>query len=78
MRAALTYPPNKPLYMQALTMGTGSIDTVPVIGKNVFRGGHSSCVERLEMCPTATGTIMLMARAKRLRVDLESEWPKVS
>ena len=41
-RAAEAYPANNPLHLLALTMGSGSVDTVLVNGKVVFSGGHSN------------------------------------
>jgi 5-methylthioadenosine/S-adenosylhomocysteine deaminase len=39
-QAAEVYPANNPVHRLALTMGTGSVDTVLVNGEVVFSGGH--------------------------------------
>ena len=69
---AEAYPANNPLHLLALTMGTGSVDTVLVNGEVVFSGGHSTRVDEIEVCRTASDSVV--ARAKRLGIDLEPEW----
>ena len=48
-RAAEAYPSNNPIHLLALTMGAGSVDTVMVNGKVVFKGGHSTRVDEEEV-----------------------------
>ena len=72
---AEAYPANNPLHLLALTMGTGSVDTVLINGEVVFREGHSTRVDEIEVYRTASDSVV--ARAKRLGIDLEPEWPIV-
>ena len=69
---AEAYPANNPLHLLALTMGTGSVDTVLINGEVVFREGHSTRVDEIEVYRTASDSVV--ARAKRLGIDLEPEW----
>ena len=75
-RAAEAYPDNNPLHLLALTMGSGSVDTVLVNGEVVFSGGHSTRVDEVEVYRDVSDSVV--ARAKRLGVDLDPEWPIVS
>ena len=54
-------------------MGTGSVDTVLVNGEIVFSGGHSTRVDELEVYRAVSDSVI--ARAKRLDIDLDPEWP---
>ena len=74
--AAEAYPSNNPLHLLALTMGTGSVDTVLVNGEVVFSGGHSTRVDEQEVYRTVSDSVV--ARAGRLGVDLGLGWPVVS
>lgn len=75
-RAAEAYPANNPLHLLALTMGTGSVDTVLVNGEVVFSGGHSTRVDEAEAYRAVSEAVV--ARADRLGISLEPEWPVVS
>ena len=74
-RAAEAYPANNPLHLLALTMGTGSVDTVLVNGEVVFSRGHSTRVDEAEVYRTVSDSVV--ARASRLGISLEPEWPVV-
>ncbi|MCY3707700.1 MAG: amidohydrolase family protein [Caldilineaceae bacterium] len=67
-RAAGAYPANNPVHLLALTMGTGSVDTVLVNGEVVLRGGRSTRVDELEISRSVTTSVA--ARAQRLGVNL--------
>ncbi len=71
-QAAEAYPSNNPLHLLALTMGTGSVDTVLVNGEVVFSGGHSTRVDEAEVYRTVSDSVV--ARAGRLGISLEPEW----
>ena len=73
--ASEAYPANNPVHLLALTMGTGSVDTVLVNGKVVFTGGHSTRVDEPEAYRTVSDSVI--ARANRLNIDLTPEWPIV-
>ncbi len=75
-RAAEAYPDNNPLHLLALTMGTGSVDTVLVNGEVVFSGGRSTRVDEAEAYRTVSDSVV--ARAARLGIDPGPEWPVVS
>ena len=75
-RAAEAYPANNPLHLLALTMGSGSVDTVLVNGEVVFSGGHSTRVDEGKAYQAVSESVA--ARAKRLDIDLKPEWPIVS
>ena len=75
-RGAEAYPDNNPVHRLALTMGTGSVDTVLVNGEVVFSGGHSTRVDETEVYRTVSDSVV--ARAKRLGIDLGPEWPIVN
>ena len=72
--AAEAYPANNPLHLLALTMGTGSVDTVLVNGEVVFSGGHSVRVDEAEVYRTVSDSVV--ARADRLGIDLDHGWPE--
>ena len=69
-RAAGSYPANNPVHLLALTLGTGSVDTVLVNGEVVLRDGRSTRVDELEISRAATASVA--ERAKRLGVNLVS------
>ena len=72
-RASEAYPANNPVHLLALTMGTGSVDTVLVNGEIVFSGGHSTRVDEPEVYRAVSDSVI--ARANRLAIDLNPEWP---
>ena len=72
-RAAGAYPANNPVHLLALTMGTGSVDTVLVNGQVVLRRGRSTRVDELEIAQAVTASVA--QRAQRLGIDPGSEWP---
>lgn len=74
-RAAEAYPANNPPHLLALTMGTGSVDTVLVNGEVVFSGGHSTRVDETEVYRAVSDSVV--ARAERLGIGLDPEWPVV-
>ena len=71
--ASEAYPANNPVHLLALTMATGTVDTVLVDGKVVFTGGHSTRVDEPNAYRTVSDSVI--ARAKRLDIDLAPEWP---
>ena len=73
--AAEAYPSNNPLHLLAFTMGTGSVDTVLVNGEVVFSRGRSTRVDEMEAYRSVSESVA--ARAKRLGIDLQPEWPVV-
>ncbi len=72
-RAAEAYPANNPIHLLALTMGSGSVETVLVNGEVVFSGGHSVRVDETEVYRTVSDSVA--ERAKRLGIALDPEWP---
>ena len=74
-RVAEAYPDNNPLHLLALTMGTGSVDTVLVNGEVVFSGGHSTRVDEAGAFRAVSDSVV--ARAERLGISLDPEWPVV-
>ena len=66
--AAEAFPGNDLLHQLALTMGTGSVDTVLVNGEVVFRGGCSTRVDEADICRSVSDSVV--ARAGRLGIDL--------
>ena len=74
--ASEAYPDNNPVHLLALTMATGTVDTVLVDGKVVFTGGHSTRVDEPNAYRTVSDSVI--ARAKRLDIDLNPEWPIIS
>ncbi|MCY4651972.1 MAG: amidohydrolase family protein, partial [Dehalococcoidia bacterium] len=75
-QAAEAYPANNPLHLLTLTMGAGSVDTVIVNGEIVFSGGHSTRVDEEESYRIVSDSVI--ARAKRLGIDPQPEWPILS
>ena len=75
-RAAESYPANNPVHLLALTMGTGSVDTVLVNGEAVFSGGHSTRVDEAEVYRTVSDSVV--KRAERLGIDPGPDWPVVN
>ena len=73
--ASEAHPDNNPVHLLALTMGTGTVDTVLVDGQVVLRDGHSTRVDEPEIYRTVSNSVT--ARAKRLDIDLSSEWPTI-
>lgn len=73
---AEAYPDNNPVHLLALTLGTGSVDTVLVNGEVVFREGRSARVDEPEVHRTVSDSVA--ARARRLGIDPGPEWPIVS
>ena len=66
------YPDNNPVHALALRLRAGSVDTVLVNGEVVFSGGGSTRVDELEVYKTVSDSVI--ARAKRLGIELGSEW----
>jgi acyl-coenzyme A thioesterase PaaI-like protein len=66
------YPDNNPVHALALRMRAGSVDTVLVNGEVVFSGGGSTRVDEIEVYKTVSDSVI--ARAKRLGIELGSEW----
>ena len=75
-RAAGASPANNPIHLLALTLESGSVDTVLVNGEVVFSGGHSTRVDELEISRAVTASVV--ARARRLDIDPGPEWPVVN
>ena len=75
-RAAGASPANNPIHLLALTLESGSVDTVLVNGEVVFNGGHSTRVDELEISRAVTASVV--ARARRLDIDPGPEWPVVA
>lgn len=73
--AAEAYPDNDPVHQLALTMGSGSVETVLVNGEVVFSGGRSTRVDEHTVCRAVSTSVA--ERAKRLGVDLAGEWPTI-
>lgn len=71
-RSSEAYPDNNLVHALALRLRAGSVDTVLVNGKIVFSGGHSTRVDELEAYKTVSDSVI--ARAKRLGIELNSEW----
>lgn len=74
-QASEAHPDNNPVHLLALTMGTGTVDTVLVDGKVVLREGRSTQVDEPEVYRTVSNSVT--ARANRLDIDLSPEWPTV-
>jgi len=74
--AAEAYPDNSPVHQLALTMGSGSVETVLVNGEVVFSGGRSARVDEQEVCQAVSTSVA--ERARRLSVDLAEEWPIIN
>ena len=75
-RVAEAHPPDDPLHLLALTMGTGSVDTVMVNGEVVFSEGESARVDEREVYRTVSDSVA--ARARRLGIELGPGWPVLS
>ena len=75
-RAAEAYPDNNLPHLLALTLGAGSVDTILVNGEVVFSDGHSTRVDEAEVYKAVSDSVA--ARAKRLGIHLEPEWPIVN
>ncbi len=73
---AEAYPSDNPLHLLALTMGTGSVDTVVVNGQVVFTGGESARVDEREVYRSVSHSVA--ARARRLGIDPGPEWPELN
>ena len=69
-------PGNNPIHQLALTMGGGSVDTVLVNGEVVFSDGQSTRVDEATCYRAVSDSVV--ARAQRLGVDLDPEWPIVN
>ncbi len=74
-RASEAHPDNNPVHLLALTMGTGTVDTVLVDGQVVLRDGRSTRVDEPEVYRAVSDSVT--ARAARLGIDLTPEWPTV-
>lgn len=74
-QASEAHPDNNPVHLLALTMGTGTVDTVLVDGRVVLREGRSTRVDEPQVYRTVSDSVI--ARAKRLDIDLSPEWPIV-
>ena len=74
-RASEAHPDNNPVHLLALTMGTGTVDTVLVDGRVVLRDGRSTRVDEAEVYRTVSDSVT--ARADRLHIDLAPEWPTI-
>jgi cytosine/adenosine deaminase-related metal-dependent hydrolase len=74
-QVAEAHPSNNPIHRLALTMGNGSVETVLVNGKIVFRDGHSTQVDETEVYQTVSNSVV--ARSKRLGVEPGYRWPVV-
>ena len=75
-RSSEAYPDNNPVHALALRMRAGSVDTVLVNGEVVFREGHSTRVDELEVYQTVSESVI--ARAARLGIELKPEWQIVN
>ncbi|MDE2768983.1 MAG: amidohydrolase family protein [Chloroflexota bacterium] len=75
LAAAEAYPDNSPVHQLALTMGSGSVETVLVNGEVVFRGGRSTRIDEQDVCQAVSTSVA--ERAQRLGVDLTGNWPIV-
>ena len=69
------YPSNNPIHRLALTMGTGSVETVLVNGKIVFRDGHSTQVDETEAYQSVSKSVF--ERSTRLGAEPGYRWPVV-
>ena len=67
-RASEAHPDNNPVHLLALTMGTGTVDTVLVDGEVVLREGSSTRVDEPQVYRTVSDSVR--ARANRLDIDL--------
>ncbi len=74
-RAAEAYPDNNPVHRLALTLRSGSVDTVLLNGEIVLSGGRSTRVDEAETLRAVSDSVV--ARAQRLGIDLAPQWPMV-
>ena len=72
-QVAEAHPDNNPPHSLALRLGTGSVETVLVNGEVVFSGGQSTSVDELIVQRDASKSVA--ARASRLGIDLQTDWP---
>lgn len=72
--AAEAHPSNNPPHLLALTMGSGSVDTVLVNGSTVFKNGHSTRLDEQEAYMKVSRSVA--ARALRLGIDPGPGWPE--
>ncbi len=73
--SAEAHPDNNPIHRLALTLRSGSVDTVLVNGDLVFSEGRSTRLDEAEVLQAASESVAV--RAKRLGLDLAPEWPVV-
>ena len=73
--AAEAYPDNSPVHQLALTMGSGSVETILINGEVVFSGGRSTRISEQEVCEAVSTSVV--NRAQRLGVDLAGDWPRI-
>ena len=71
--AAEAYPDNSPVHQLALTMGSGSVDTILINGAVVLSGGRSTRISEQEVCQAVSTSVV--KRAQRLGVNLAGDWP---
>ena len=76
VRSSEAYPNNNPVHALALRLRAGSVDTVLVNGEVIFSGGHSTRVDELDAYKTVSDSVL--ARAKRLGIELNPEWQIVN
>ena len=62
-RSSEAYPDNNPVHALALRLRGGSVDTVLVNGEVVFREGHSTRVDELEVYQTVSESVIARANA---------------
>lgn len=72
-QVAEAHPDNNPSHSLALRLGTGSVTTVLVNGEVVFSGGSSTRVDEMDVQRDASDSVA--ARASRLGIDLQTDWP---
>ncbi len=73
--AAEAYPDNSPVHQLALTMGSGSVETILINGEVAFSGGRSTRISEQEVCEAVSTSVV--NRAQRLGVDLAGDWPRI-
>ena len=74
-QVAEAHPDNNQPHSLALRLGTGSVDTVLVNGEVVFSSGTSTRVDEMDVQRGASDSVA--ARAGRLGIDLQTDWPMV-
>jgi cytosine/adenosine deaminase-related metal-dependent hydrolase len=72
---AEAFPDNNPAHVLALNLGPGSVDTVLVDGRIVFRHGESTLVDAAQATRALSASVR--ARARRLGLDAAGRWPVV-